>query len=71
MPLTIDEFVEEISRASKQAARFLTSSWIEECVDIVRDNKDGIEDSVARHVMVSKEDRISYKLIHKTKRHCA
>ena len=63
MPLTIDDFVAEISRASQEAAQYLTNSWIEECADIVRDNKDDIEDSVARHVKVGKSMTLSFQSI--------
>ena len=43
MPLTVDELKEEISRASKKVVEKLNHQWLEECAQIVRENKESLE----------------------------
>ena len=43
MPLTVDELKIEVTRASAKTVKLLNHQWIEECAQIVRDNKDSID----------------------------
>ena len=43
MPLTVDELEAEIKRSSSKVKHFLTTHWIEECSQIVRENRESVE----------------------------
>ena len=54
MPLTVEELKTEVTRASAQVLQVLTHRWIEECAEIVRENKESVE------ATVENEDEVRY-----------
>lgn len=46
IPLTVHELRLEVERSSEEACNILTSHWIEECAEVVREHKDSIEANV-------------------------
>ncbi|ESO88893.1 hypothetical protein LOTGIDRAFT_125424 [Lottia gigantea] len=43
MPITMEEFVQHVEKSSKDGARYLRKTWIEDCCDIVDNYRDDIE----------------------------
>ena len=53
MPLTVDELKIEVTRASAKTVELLNHQWIEECAQIVRDNKNSIDAAAEQEDEVS------------------
>ncbi|XP_076804480.1 dynein axonemal heavy chain 3-like isoform X3 [Clavelina lepadiformis] len=60
MPLTVEELKHAVERSSQEAAEILTSRWIEECAEIVREKKESVEAAVSEDDEVARMDGMDH-----------
>ncbi|XP_055958183.1 dynein axonemal heavy chain 3 [Patella vulgata] len=60
MPITMEEFLKHVQTSSKEGARYLRKTWLNDCCDIVDELRDDVEAMMPKHNQDLRMDKMDH-----------